>query len=141
MLCHNQINHYYLKYQYTSLFRNQIHIYFFFCPIYYEIEGRYLLICKDLDMFVYIFSLCSDVLIGDLCTLWCYFLKIIRIAYRSSLITSPSTNPHQQLDKTKTQIGLSLHEFMWKNSRFLFFLCINDHNKLLELKRKLNSQN
>ena len=27
--------------------------------------------------------------------------------------------------------------FMWNNCQFLFFLCINDHNKLLELKRKL----
>ena len=26
---------------------------------------------------------------------------------------------------------------MWNNSQFLIFLCISDHNKLLELKRKL----
>ena len=41
------------------------------------------------------------------------------------------------------RIPYSIHKvylllgFMWNNSQFLFYLCINDCNKLLELKRKL----
>ena len=33
--------------------------------------------------------------------------------------------------------SIPLHGFMWNNSHFLFFLCVSDHNKLLELKTKL----